>query len=84
MSQTQRVSARGRGTFLSAAPATDSAEKKSRKEDSRSSSPALVKVNWQVRPDRLEQIKLHAVKNRRKLYEVLDEALESFLTTKVS
>jgi hypothetical protein len=84
MSQPQRVSARGRGTFLSAAPATDSVEKKSRKEEGKPSSPSLVKVNWQVRPDRLEQIKLHAVKNRRKLYEVLDEALESYLTTKVS
>lgn len=83
MSQTQRVSARGRGTFLSAAPATDSAEKKSRKEGAPAAA-ALVKVNWQVRPDRLEQIKLHAVKNRRKLYEVLDEALESYLTTKAS
>lgn len=82
MSQAQRVSARGRGSFLSAA-AVDT-EKKSRKEDGKPSSPSLVKVNWQVRPDRLEQIKLHAVKNRRKLYEVLDEALESYLTTKVS
>ena len=82
MSQAQRVSARGRGSFLSAA--TDDADKKSRKEDSGPAPLSLVKVNWQVRPDRLEQIKLHAVKNRQKLYEVLDEALASYLTTKAS
>jgi hypothetical protein len=82
MSQSQRVSARGRGAFLSAAAADT--EKKSRKEESKTSSPALVKVNWQVRPERLEAIKLHAVKNRRKLYQVLDEALEHYLHTKAS
>ena len=83
MSQPQRVSARGRGQFLSAATVADT-EKKSRKEDGKPASPPLVKVNWQVRPERLEQIKLHAVKSRQKLYEVLDEALERFLTTKAS
>ena len=83
MSQAQRVSARGRGTFLSAAAVADP-EKKSRKEEEKPSSPVLVKVNWQVRPERLEQIKLHAVKNRQKLYQVLDEALERYLTTKAS
>jgi len=82
MSTAQRVSARGRGAFLSAA-ATDT-DKKSRKEDAAASSPPLVKVNWQVRPERLKQIKLHAVNNHRKIYEVLDEALEHYLTTKAS
>ena len=45
---------------------------------------ALVKVNWQVRPDRLEQLKIYAVKNGRKLYQVLDDALKHYLTTKPS
>jgi hypothetical protein len=83
MSQAQRVSARGRGQFLSAAVVAEP-EKKSRKEESKTAPPPLVKVNWQVRPERLEQIKLHAVKSRQKLYEVLDEALEKYLTTKAS
>ena len=83
MSQPQRVSARGRGQFLSAATVADT-EKKSRKEDATAASPSLVKVNWQVRPERLQQIKLHAVKSRRKIYEVLDEALEHYFTKKAS
>ena len=64
---------------LDSLPATG--EKKSRKEDA---NPSLVKVNSQVRPERLEAIKLHAVKNRRKICEVLDEALTQNLTTKAS
>ena len=66
-----RSSARGRGGFLSVA---EQETEKTRHQETKN--PPLVKVNWQVRPDRLEALKLHAVKSRRKIYEVLDEALE--------
>ena len=40
---------------------------------------SLIKANWQIRPELLEQLKLHAVRSNKKLYEVVDEALAQYL-----
>ncbi len=42
--------------------------------------PELVPANWLVRPDLLLRLKRHALDRRMKLYEVLNEALDRYLS----
>lgn len=76
---TARPSARTRGSFLSVSADEEGSKVPRNQEIKKEQAPPLVKVNWQVRPGRLEELKLHAVKSRQKLYQILDEALAEYL-----
>lgn len=75
----KRISARGRGSFLSTAKAAEEI-KEERKEEKTNSS--LVKMNLLVRLDRPQQLKIYAAKNRLKLHEALEQALGLLLDEK--
>jgi len=72
----KRVSAQGRGSFLSTTKAKEK-PKEERKEEKKKSS--LVKMNLLVRPDRPQQLKIYAANNGLKLHEALEKALGMLL-----
>jgi hypothetical protein len=72
---TPRPSARGRGSFLSAAIAspTPKEENQEKKKSLRR------KVNLELNPALYQELKRRAVDQERKLYDILDEAISSYL-----
>ena len=75
----RQVSARGRGDFLKITPNPPS-EKKSRKIEKKK--PLLMKVGVQMDPDVYFELKKRAATERKKLYELLNEAVTQYLARK--
>ena len=72
---TTRPSARGRGSFLTAtidSPTPRVANQENKKSLRR-------KVNLELNPALYQELKRRAVDQERKLYEILDEAISSYL-----
>ena len=76
MSKKRPVSARGRGDFLK----VDRQEKVAKSRNRESEKAPLMKVGVQVNPDLYYELKKRAATERRKLYELLNEALTRYLS----
>ena len=76
----RRVSARGRGNFLSAVPESKPADEESRIQEKKKT--PLMKVGLQINPDLYFELKKQAASERRKLYELLNDAVAEHLERK--
>lgn len=90
MSKTKRTSLRDRPvSALASGYGKPDDENPQKAETKKSRNPetkqtGLVKVNWQMTEERLHQVKRYAVDHKKKLYEVMDEALGDYLEPKAS